>query len=279
LKACSKNMCICTDPTNTFDAPFLSHSTKSSQNSEPPKTINMPATRTNSRSTSSSSQPSTPSILRRLRPYPRPQIPDLLFREFTDLVMQNENYDQIMGIFGNRRQLYSRTMTIRHLWTAQRRLREELERHYEEAERLWIELEDAGAQELLRGRQWAQSFIRNAYAPQPYHSPDSTCVEEESLFMSPLGGTSQAIRPPTPYYPAPDEELLSYLSDARSLSPLPTSLNPLPPLGHPGNPIIIEDDDEDDIESSSTHEDYQSARSTFTTPSLWLYLRDRTKTN
>ena len=63
-------------------------------------------------------------------------------------------------------------------------------------------------------------------------------------------------RPPTPYYPAPDQE-------ARSPTPPPMS----PPLGTPGNPIIIEDDEE---ELDRRSDDFYTAKSTFSTPISFL---------
>ena len=63
-------------------------------------------------------------------------------------------------------------------------------------------------------------------------------------------------RPPTPYYPAPGQE-------TRSPTPPPTS----PPLGAPGNPIIIEDDDE---ELDRRSNNFYTAESTFSTPISFL---------
>ena len=63
-------------------------------------------------------------------------------------------------------------------------------------------------------------------------------------------------RPPTPYYPASGQE-------ARSPTPPLTS----PPLGTPGNPIIIEDDEE---ELDRRSDDFYTAESTFSTPISFL---------
>ena len=63
-------------------------------------------------------------------------------------------------------------------------------------------------------------------------------------------------RTPTPYYPAPGQE-------ARS----PTSPLTSPPLGTPGNPIIIEDDEE---ELDRRSDDFYMAESTFSTPISFL---------
>ena len=97
-------------------------------------------------------------------------------------------------------------------------------------------------------------------------------LEEEGrrIFIEMEGlGLQQALRPhrtspslepytrqPTPYYPAPGQE-------ARSLTPPPTS----PPLGTPGNPIIIEDDEEEFDRRSN---DFYTAESTFSTPISFL---------
>ena len=72
--------------------------------------------------------------------------------------------------------------------------------------------------------------------------------------------TSPSLKPysqlPTPYYPAPGQE-------ARSPTPPPTS----PPLGTPGNPIIIEDDEE---ELDRRSNDFYTAELTFSTPISFL---------
>ena len=72
--------------------------------------------------------------------------------------------------------------------------------------------------------------------------------------------TSPSLEPysrlPTPYYPAPGQE-------ARSPTPPPTS----PPLGTPGNLIIIEDDEE---EFDRRSDDFYTAELTFSTPISFL---------
>ena len=73
---------------------------------------------------------------------------------------------------------------------------------------------------------------------------------QKSLSLEPYS------QPPTLYYPAPGQE-------ARSPTPPPTS----PPLGTPGNPIIIEDDEE---ELDRRSDDFYTAELTFSTPVSFL---------
>ena len=74
--------------------------------------------------------------------------------------------------------------------------------------------------------------------------------------ISPQESFSPAARLPTPYYPAPSQEM-------RFPTPPPTS----PPLGTPGNLIIIEDDDE---ELDGLDNNFYTAELTFSTPVSFL---------
>ena len=116
---------------------------------------------------------------------------------------------------------------MQHLSIMAQKLRREAERQEVEARRIFIEMERLGLQQVLR-------LYRNA-PPRESFSP--------------------AARPPTLYYPAPSQE-------TRSPTPPPMS----PPLGTPGNLIIIEDDEELDGQS----DDFYTAESTFSTPVSFL---------
>ena len=72
----------------------------------------------------------------------------------------------------------------------------------------------------------------------------------------PQESLSPVAQPPTLYYPAPSQE-------TRSPTPPLTS----PPLGTPGNLIIIEDDNE---ELDGQSDDFYTAESTFSTPVSFL---------
>ena len=97
-----------------------------------------------------------------------------------------------------------------------------------EARRIFIEMEGLGLQQVLR----------------PYWN----APPQESF--------TPATWPPTPYYPAPSQE-------TRSPTPPLTS----PPLGTPGNPILIEDDND---KPDGQSDDFDTAESTFSTPVSFL---------
>ena len=120
---------------------------------------------------------------------------------------------------------YSRTVTMRQLLITAQKIREEVDRLEEEGQRIFIEMEGLGLQQVLRPHRTSPSL-------EPY------------------------TQTPTPYYPAPGQE-------ARSPTPPPMS----PPLGTPGNLIIIEDDEE---ELDRRSDNFYIAESTFSTPISFL---------
>ena len=205
----------------------------------------MPSTRTGQRYSTRPSMPSSPtfrqgshvsspssttsnSVLRGLPPYrQRERIPDITLPEYGTIIKDDDDYEDLMAILFPQSNLYSRTITMRHLSIIAQKLRREVERQEVEVRRIFIKMEGLGLQQVLC----------------PYRNAPS----QESF--------SPAARPPTPYYPAPSQE-------TRSPTPPLTS----PPLGTPGNPIIIEDDEELDGQS----DDFYTAESTFSTPVSFL---------
>ena len=166
----------------------------------------MPSSSTLRQGSSSSSSFSlmSSSILRGLPPYRWwEQIPDITLLKYGRIIDDNDDYDDLMAILYQQTNLYSKTITMWHLWiTAQK----------------------------LRGEVWWSS--------------------------------SAAAWLPTPYYPAPEE--IRPLEPVKwSPTPPPTS----PPLGEQGNPIIVEDSNE---ELDRWDNDFYTAESTFSTPVSFL---------
>ena len=164
---------------------------------------------------SHASSPSTMSnsVLRGLPPYRRrEQILDITLPEYGMIIKDDDDYEDLMAILFSQSNLYSRTITMRHLSIMAQKLRREAERQEVEARRIFIEMEGLGLQQVL--------------------CPYQNAPPRESF--------SPVTRPPTPYYPAPSQE-------TRSPTPPPMS----PPLGTPGNPIITEDDEELDGQSDN----------------------------
>ena len=133
-----------------------------------------------------------------------------------------------MAILFPQSNLYSRTITMRHLWITAQKLRREVDRQGVEARRIFIEIEGLGLQQVLH----------------PYWN------------VPPWESFSPAAQLPTPYYPVPSQ-------GTRSPTPPPMS----PPLGTPGNLIVIKDDDE---ELDGQSDDFYTVESTFSTPVSFL---------
>ena len=183
----------------------------------------MPSTRTGQRYSARPSMPSSPtfrqgshvsspsltmpnSVLRGLPPYRQQErIPNITLPEYGTIIRDNDDYEDLMAILFPQSDLYSRTITMQHLSITAQKLRREADRQEVKARRIFIEMEGLGLQQVLH----------------PYRN------------TPPQESFTPATRPPTPYYPAPSQE-------TRPPTPPPTS----PPLGTPGNLILIEDDDD-----------------------------------
>ena len=211
----------------------------------------MPSTRTGQQYSARLSMPSSPtlrqgsyisfpssmtstSVLRKLPP-PLPyrwqeQIPNITLPKYGRTINDDDDYEDLMAILFPQSDLYSRTITMRHLWITAQKLRREADRQEIEARRLFMELEGLGLQQVL-------------------------CPHQNK---PPWESFSLAAWLPTPYYPTPSQE-------TRSPTPPPTS----PPLGAPGNLIIIEDDDE---ELDGLDNNFYTAESTFSTQSPSSYI-------
>ena len=186
-------------------------------------------------SSPSSSSSSSSSILRGLPPYRwREWIPDITLLEYGRILSNDDDHDDLIAILYPQSNLYSRTITMWHLWITAQKLRKEADRQEIEARRLFIEMEGTGLQQVLHPHQITP--------PQQF--------------------PSAAAWPPTPYYPA-QEEIQPLEPVEQSPTPPPTS----PPLGEQGNPIIVEDSDE---ELDRRDDNFYMAESTFFTPVSFL---------
>ena len=83
-----------------------------------------------------------------------------------------------MAILFPQTNLYSKTITMQHLWTTAQKLRREVDRQEIKARQLFMEMEGLWLQQALH--------LHQNTPPQESFSP--------------------AARPPTPYYPAPGQE-------------------------------------------------------------------------
>ena len=208
----------------TFLTPHSSLPPQNPNRTSSQQIIKMPSTRTGWRYSAKPSMPSSPtfrqgsyvsstssttsnSVLRGLPPYRRwERIPNITLPEYGTIVNDDDNYEDLMAILFSQSDLYSRTITMRHLWITAQKLRREADRQEVEARRIFIEMEGLGLQQVLC----------------PYQN------------APPWESFSPAAWPPTLYYPAPSQEMRS---------PIPPLTSP--PLETPGNLIVIEDDDEE----------------------------------
>ena len=177
----------------------------------------MPSTRTGRQYSARPSMPSSPtlrqgshasspfstmstSILTGLSPYRwQEQIPDITLSKYGRIINDNNDYDDLMAILYPQTNLYSKIITMRHLWTTAQKLRREAGRQEIKARRLFMEMEGLGLQQILH--------------------PHQNTLPWESF--------SSAAQPPTLYYPAQSQE-----------TKFPTPPLMSPSLGAPGNPIV-----------------------------------------
>jgi hypothetical protein len=102
--------------------------------------------------------------------------------------------------------------------------------------------------------------------------------EQSTSPLSSQPSVSPVSSQPSQFYSCEETVINDDLSDYhKSEDPLTSLLSlPLPPLGTIGNPIVV-DNDEDDIDSLFSRPSHHKARSTFTTPTLQLlYCQDCT---
>jgi hypothetical protein len=176
-----------------------------------------------------------------------------------------------MATIGHWKSLVNQSKTIRHLWLTSRRLLEEVDRQQHEAQVIFTRMEQMGLQqELYRSHFTASPVQGRSEQSTPSVSPLSTQPS-----YSPMSS------PPSQFHSCEETVINDDLSDYHeSEAPLTSLLSlPLPPLGMIGNPIVV-DDDEDNIDRLFSHPSYHEAQSTFTTPMLQLlYCQDCTNGN
>ena len=130
----------------------------------------------------SPSSTTSTSILRGLSPYRWwEQIPDITLPKYGRIVNDDDDYEDLMAILFPQSDLYSRTITMWHLWITAQKLRREADRQEIKVRRLFMELEGLELQQVLH--------------------PHWNIPPRESF--------SPAAQPPTLYYPAPSQETRS----------------------------------------------------------------------
>jgi hypothetical protein len=162
-----------------------------------------------------------------------------------------------MATIGHQQSLVNQSKTIRHLWLTSRRLLEEVDRQRHEAREVFTRMERMGLQQELYGSRFTASPVRGRLEwSTPSVSPLSTQPSCSSL-------SSQLSQ----FHSCEETVINDDLSDYHESEAPLTSLSslPLPPLGTIGNPIVV-DNDEDDIDRLFSRPSYHEAQSTFTTP-------------
>jgi hypothetical protein len=229
----------------------------------------MPATRTRTQRPyvpyAYSSSSSESSVLDRRTPFPYIQIPKISLLDYGRILSEEDTFDEVMATIGHRRSLVNQSKTIQHLWLTSRRLLEEVNKQRHEARRIFARMKRMGLQQELYGsRLTASPVLGRSERSTPSVSPLSTqpsCSPLSSQFHS----CEETVI---------NDDLSDYHESEAPLAFL--SSLPLPPLETIGNPIVV-DDDEDDIDRLFSCPSYHEAQSTFTTPTLQLlYCQDCT---
>ena len=128
---------------------------------------------------SSPSSTTSNSVLRSVSPYQqREQIPDITLQEYGRILDDDKEYVNLMAILYPQSDFYSRTVTMQQLLITAQKIRREADRLEEEGRRIFVKMEGLGLQQVL-----------HPHRPSPSLEPYT--------------------RPPTPYYPAPDQEARS----------------------------------------------------------------------
>jgi hypothetical protein len=197
-----------------------------------------------------SSSSSESSVLDRRTPFPYLRIPKISLLDYGRLLSDEDTFDKVMATIGHRQSLVNQSKTIRHLWLTSRQLLEEVDRQGHEARRIFTRMERMGLQQELYGSQFTASPVRGrSERSTPLVSPLSTQPSYSSL-------SSQ----PSQFHSCEETVINDDLSDYQeSEVPLTSLLSlPLPPLGTIGNPIVV-DDDEDDIDRLFNRPSYHEA--------------------
>jgi hypothetical protein len=163
-----------------------------------------------------------------------------------------------MATIGHWRSLVNQSKMIWHLWLTSRCLLEEVDRQRHEAWVIFTWMERMGLQQELYGSCFTASPVRGK-------------LEWSTPPLSSQPSISPVLSQPSQFHSCEETVINDDLSDYHESEDPLASLSslPLPPLGTIGNPIVV-DDDEDDIDSLFSCPSYHEVRLTFTTPTLQL---------
>ena len=99
------------------------------------------------------------SVLRSVSPYQRQeQIPDITQQEYGRILDDEEDYVNLMAMLYPQSDLYFRTVTMQQLLITAQKIRREADRLEEEGQRIFIEMEGLGLQQVLRPHRTSPSL-------------------------------------------------------------------------------------------------------------------------
>ena len=99
---------------------------------------------------SSLSSTTSNSVLRSVSPYQRQeQIPDITLQEYGRILDDEDDYVNLMARLYPQSDFYSRTVTMQQLLITAQKIRREADRLEEEGQRIFIEMEGLGLQQVL----------------------------------------------------------------------------------------------------------------------------------
>ena len=100
---------------------------------------------------SSPSSTMSNSVLRSVSPYQRQErIPEITLQEYGRILDDDDDYVNLMAILYPQSDFYSRTVTMQQLLITAQKIRREADRLEEEGQRIFVEMEGLGLQQVLR---------------------------------------------------------------------------------------------------------------------------------
>jgi hypothetical protein len=90
-------------------------------------------------------------VLNRRTPFPYIEIPNITLIDYCRIIQNKETFNELTATIGHRRSLVNQTRMIRHIWITSQLLLQEVDRQWQEANRIFERMERMGLQQELYG--------------------------------------------------------------------------------------------------------------------------------